>query len=64
MNAKCMKVTLCLQVDKGYEGSPGFVELSKSPLLIAAGDGFVESGIEGCIYSAEKTVEHVIANLK
>ncbi|XP_035705383.1 renalase isoform X2 [Folsomia candida] len=49
------------QVANPYLGTPGFVELTKS--VIAAGDGFVRSGFEGCIESSQKTVEFLLKSL-
>ncbi|CAG7835216.1 unnamed protein product [Allacma fusca] len=51
------------QVNQGYEGSPGFVVLSKSPLILAAGDGFVQSGFENCVLSAENTAQQLISTI-
>lgn len=53
-----------LQISKGYEGSPGFVVLSHSPLILAAGDGFVQSGFENCILSGEETVKYLVDSMK
>ncbi len=49
------KLFWCQQVETPFVGTPGFVELSKN--IILAGDGFVQSGIEGCIESSQKTVD-------
>lgn len=46
-----------LQVLDSFEGKPGYVKLTEQ--IYAAGDGFSESGFEGCIDSAEKMI-HVL----
>ncbi|XP_037052492.1 renalase-like [Bradysia coprophila] len=52
------------QVSRGYEGAPGFVVLSKTPLILAAGDGFIQSGFENCVFSGEETAKYVVEALK
>jgi hypothetical protein len=47
------------QVVKPFPGSPGYVTLNESPLLIAAGDGFVHSNFDGCVTSAMSVVKAV-----
>ncbi|ODN01643.1 Renalase [Orchesella cincta] len=49
------------QVLESYAGKPGCINLKDS--IFAAGDGFSESGFEGCIYSAEKAVSAIEAAL-
>jgi len=44
-----------IKVDQAYAEQPGFVEVIQN--FIVAGDGLSYSGFEGCISSAEKTVE-------
>jgi renalase len=57
---KCQKWRYS-QVKKGYEGSPGYAVLSEIPLILAAGDGFVQSGFENCVLSAENTAQRLIS---
>ncbi len=54
------EVDILLQVFKAYQGKPGAVVLQDSPLLVLAGDGFVNSGFDNCIESATKVVEHIV----
>ncbi|KAH9498376.1 hypothetical protein Btru_008130 [Bulinus truncatus] len=41
------------QVHQVYDGKPGCVVVSTSPLVILAGDGFSQSTFDGCLDSAE-----------
>ena len=45
------------QVSNPAEGVYGCIALCSSPLLIAAGDGFVHSNFDGCVESALSVVE-------
>lgn len=48
------------QVFKPYPGSPGCVVLHVNPLVIATGDAFNHSNLEGCITAANSTVETLL----
>ena len=52
------------QVFKGYTGSPGYVVISKEPLVMITGDAFTHSNLEGCIEAAYMTVEQFNKNAK
>jgi len=59
-SVKCQKWRYS-QASQPYDGSPGCVTLSQRPLLIAGGDAFASSLMNGCLISAEeiaKQVEH------
>ena len=43
------------QVYKPYPGTPGCVVLHKNPLVVATGDAFTHSNLEGCIEAAYHT---------
>lgn len=45
------------QVSTPAERTYGCISLCSSPLLIAAGDGFVQSNFDGCVESALSVVE-------
>jgi len=45
------------QVSKPFEGAPGHVVISKSPLIICAGDGFSHSNFDGCVDSAFSVID-------
>ncbi|CAL8074601.1 unnamed protein product [Orchesella dallaii] len=49
------------QVLESYAEKPGCIKLSDN--IYAAGDGFSESGFEGCIYSAERAVAMIEASM-
>ncbi|XP_059477399.1 renalase-like isoform X2 [Neocloeon triangulifer] len=55
-SVKCQKWRYS-QVLEAYPETPGYVFISKSPPLLAAGDGFVHSNLDGCISSSLKTAE-------
>ena len=40
------------QVTVPYRGAPGHLVLSRQPLVLAAGDGFTHSNVDGCLQSA------------
>ena len=40
------------QVSQVYPGAPGYVVLSRDPLVVVTGDGFSGSSFENCIWSA------------
>lgn len=48
------------QVRETYLNCPGFVELCKEPLVLAAGDGFVGSNFESCLSSAHNTTQALL----
>lgn len=48
------------QVEKSYPGNLGCIVLSKTPLLIAGGDGYSYSTFEGCINSSENIVKNFV----
>lgn len=56
---KCQKWKYS-QVQKAYSGEPGCLELCKTPLLLAGGDGFTHSNFDGCIRSAEAVANHFL----
>ena len=60
---KCQKWRYS-QVQTPFPGSPGSVEISKSPLLLAGGDAFTHSNFDGCITSAEAIVEKYLSNIE
>ncbi len=47
------------QVTESYPGRPGFVVLRSSPLLVASGDAFVHSNLDGCLAAAQKAAQAV-----
>lgn len=47
------------QVIEGYPGAPGYVTISQSPLLLAAGDSFTHSNFDGCVSSSLSAVEAI-----
>ncbi|XP_037083968.1 renalase-like [Pollicipes pollicipes] len=60
---KCQKWRFS-QVVTPYPGSPGHVVLCRRPLVVAAGDAFTHSNVDGCIESAESTAQGVIQYVK
>lgn len=58
---KCQKWRYS-QVSKPMEGAPGHVTIAEQPsyLLLAAGDGFSHSNFDGCIDSAESTLQRLM----
>ena len=50
------------QVQSPFPGTPGFCELSRQPLVLASGDGFVGSNFENCLRSAQKTTDHILTH--
>jgi len=51
------------QVHKPFEGQPGAICLSSSPLLVCGGDAFTSSGFDNCLISARTIVELIEKNL-
>eukprot|EP00092_Neocalanus_flemingeri_P003353 GFUD01003591.1.p1 GENE.GFUD01003591.1~~GFUD01003591.1.p1 ORF type:complete len:352 (-),score=66.80 GFUD01003591.1:160-1215(-) len=47
------------QVHHPYHGTPGSLELSTAPLLLAGGDAFTSSNFDGCVDSALSILERV-----
>ena len=45
------------QVVRGFEGAPGCLILSSSPLLIACGDAFTHTNFDGCVSSAQSVAK-------
>ena len=45
------------QTSTPYPGSPGYSLLLQSPPLVAAGDSFSHSNVDGCMISARKTCD-------
>ena len=45
------------QTESPYPGSPGNSLLISQPPLIAAGDSFSHSNVDGCLISARKTCD-------
>jgi len=48
------------QVHHPYPGTPGSLELNKTPLLLAGGDAFTSSNFDGCVDSAKSILESVL----
>nr|CAD7586076.1 unnamed protein product [Timema genevievae] len=55
---KCQKWRYS-QVVTPYPGDPGFIIVQQDPLLIACGDGFTRSTVDGCVVSAEKVATYI-----
>nr|CAD7570038.1 unnamed protein product [Timema californicum] len=55
---KCQKWRYS-QVVTPYPGNPGFIIVQQDPLLIACGDGFTRSTVDGCVVSAEKVANFI-----
>jgi len=55
---KCQKWRYS-QVVTPFPGSPGCAVLSPRPLVLAAGDAFTHSNVDGCLTSAEKAAQAV-----
>ncbi|XP_065339066.1 renalase-like isoform X1 [Cloeon dipterum] len=55
-SVKCQKWRYS-QVLEPFPGAPGCVLINKSPLLLAAGDGFVHSNFDGCVSSSLQAVK-------
>jgi len=51
------------QVVQPFSNSPGCVVLNENPLLIAGGDGFVHSNVDGCLKSSQKIVDVILEKL-
>ena len=47
-----------------YPGEPGCVFLHSDPPLVAAGDSFTHSNMDGCLASADTTVDSICAALR
>ncbi|XP_068081991.1 renalase-like [Anabrus simplex] len=56
VHVKCQKWRYS-QVIEPYLNKPGYVVLASSPLVLAGGDGFIESNFSGCLFSASKLAE-------
>lgn len=52
------------QVFRPYPSTPGCVVLHSDPLVIATGDAFTHSNIEGCIVAASHTVGAFLNNVR
>ena len=50
------------QVYKAYVGTPGCIILLNNPLIIATGDAFTHSNLEGCIVASHSTTDTVLNN--
>ena len=51
------------QTEVPYPGSPGNSLLIARPPLIAAGDSFSHSNVDGCLISARKTCDLILSLL-
>ena len=51
------------QVFKPYPGTPGSVVLHTNPLVVATGDAFTHSNLEGCIEAAHSVTEAVLKGI-
>lgn len=52
------------QVFKPYPGTPGCAVLHVNPLVVATGDAFTHSNLEGCISAASSTAETLMNRFK
>jgi len=52
------------QVLEPFAGGAGVVEISTNPLFLLSGDGMSFSGFEGCIFSAEQTINYLQKSIK
>jgi len=52
------------QTSQPYPGEPGCVQLHSSPTLIAAGDSFSHSNVDGCIASALAATDMILRNIE
>ncbi len=50
------------QVYKSYHGTPGCIILHNNPLILATGDAFTYSNIEGCITAAQSATQCILNN--
>jgi len=51
------------QTSRPFPGGPGCVSLLSSPSLIAAGDSFTHSNMDGCLHSASVTAQTLTSKL-
>ncbi|CAH1795511.1 unnamed protein product [Owenia fusiformis] len=61
-SVKCQKWRFS-QVFKEYKDAPGCVVLNESPLVVAGGDSFSHSNMDGCIASAKAIVDVINSKL-